>query len=599
MTLVAAAGDGTTDDSTIINSTITSANALGAAAGVVVEIDGGGKKYAVGSTIVHKSYVRLKNLELYLLDGKNVDVLKTPNFDTLVGGNTNVDDGSFTELENVRIDGNKANQSSAGRGICIYGRKHVWKNVEVRNTYGRGIHSEWYTAGDEMEAHVTGLRVVNAGSDGVYWNGPHDSTLDEVHIEKSGGRGLWQGPSAGGEQWGKVHSWGNTQDAIYSETTALFENTQAEGSPNGYFQLVLLGSNSTYRGRIFGTGATGGSAESGVALGDGSHTPTGLYVEAIFTGLNGKWVDFTHDGGRSQVHCVGTLGSGTRSTGTPSPRTVYSFSTENSDGADRFKAQNLLAGSAGSILLDQLGEITLFDTSNGVIRFVTQGAAPSAPTSGRVTLFQSPGGSLSAMYSDGTRRLLGARDVDYLNGGTVPFRESFDRRMFLAGLTTSMGLSSGVMLLSAVVLYEGDVISNLAFRSAGTGLTFGSDNNGHAWFALYDTGLNLLAQTADQTPTGGFTWASGTTKDIALSAAQTITTTGVYYAGVMVNAGTGGAPVQPSVRGLALLEAATETGYVTGQKALGGTNGSSLGASAPSGPIVLASVVNFPYVVAH
>jgi hypothetical protein len=161
----------------------------------------------------------------------------------------------------------------------------------------------------------------------------------------------------------------------------------------------------------------------------------------------------------------------------------------------------------------------------------------------------------------------------------------------------SLAISSGVMALVGIPLYAGDVITTISMAAGTTSLTMGSNADGHLWFALYDTTVTLMAQTADQG--GAATWGSNTVKALNLSAAQTIPADGWYYVGVMVNMGTGGSPVMNTVRGVAGAAAMSgiTAGWPTGYKTLGGSNGSGLGAVAPAGPLTIASALLWPYAV--
>jgi hypothetical protein len=187
----------------------------------------------------------------------------------------------------------------------------------------------------------------------------------------------------------------------------------------------------------------------------------------------------------------------------------------------------------------------------------------------------------------------GRPEVIYL--GSAAYRESFS--IYSAGNNLTIA-ASGIMTVTAIPLYAGDVITSLSFASGATGLTQGTNNDGHWWFALYDPSIHLLAQTADRAAAA---WASITVMTLALSSPQTITSTGLYYAAVMINPGTGGSPTVPTLRGALLNSGAVSnvTGWPTGRKMLAGQNGSGLTTTAPAGPLTLsATVVNPPYVLA-
>jgi len=136
-----------------------------------------------------------------------------------------------------------------------------------------------------------------------------------------------------------------------------------------------------------------------------------------------------------------------------------------------------------------------------------------------------------------------------------------------AGDTGHVALADAVMTSVAVYLHAGDVITNLSFRSGATAV--GTPANW--WFALFSSAATpaLLAQTADQTSTA---WAANTTKTLALATAQTITTSGIYWASVMVN----------STSVCTLLGAIGHPAVVTGERNLSVSSGSALTTTAPA-----------------
>jgi hypothetical protein len=166
----------------------------------------------------------------------------------------------------------------------------------------------------------------------------------------------------------------------------------------------------------------------------------------------------------------------------------------------------------------------------------------------------------------------------YFAGSNENIHATFDRRL---GTLSGNALTSQVMMCTAIFLPAGATITSLSFRS-GTALTQGSNNDGHWWFALYDTQATpaLIAQTADQTTT---TWAATTIKTIPLGspAPYLVTVSGIYYVAIMVYAGTGGAPALPSIGGMAIASSTLSTGFASGQKVLAGTSGSALTTTAP------------------
>lgn len=152
-----------------------------------------------------------------------------------------------------------------------------------------------------------------------------------------------------------------------------------------------------------------------------------------------------------------------------------------------------------------------------------------------------------------------------------------------AGDTGNVALTTQVMTSTPIVLVAGDVVTNLTFVSGATAA--GTPTN--YWVALYDTSATpaLIAQSADQTSTA---WAANTAKTLALSAAYTVSKTGVYWAAVMVKATT-----VPS-----LLGAIVAPPILAGERKVAQTSGSSLAATAPATIATPATATFAPFCVA-
>jgi hypothetical protein len=133
--------------------------------------------------------------------------------------------------------------------------------------------------------------------------------------------------------------------------------------------------------------------------------------------------------------------------------------------------------------------------------------------------------------------------------------------------TGNVALTTQVMTSVPIKLFAGDVITNISFVSGATAA--GTPTN---WWC------------ADQTSTA---WAAATVMTKALSAAQTISTTGIYWAAIMVKATT-----PPTLMGCVALKP-----IVTGERNLAQTSGAALTTTAPA-TIATPTVANFaPYVV--
>lgn len=187
-------------------------------------------------------------------------------------------------------------------------------------------------------------------------------------------------------------------------------------------------------------------------------------------------------------------------------------------------------------------------------------------------------------------------DADQAALGNVAYRETYKRN---GSPNVPNTITSGVENLTAIYLEAGLVVTNITHVAGSTGLTMGSNADGHFWFALRDYAGNLLGQTADQ---GGVaTWSSGAAKTLALGGSYTVPTTDFYYVTIMVNSGTGGAPVMPTIRGISLGTATIGggggAGLPSGIKRLAATAGSALGAVAPTGPVTFTNAANQAYAI--
>lgn len=107
--------------------------------------------------------------------------------------------------------------------------------------------------------------------------------------------------------------------------------------------------------------------------------------------------------------------------------------------------------------------------------------------------------------------------------------ETLDRN-YCTETNTTAG-TTGQIRIQAIYLAAGTIVSNIAFASA----TTAAGTPTHYVFALYDLSGNLLATTADQTSTA---WAANTVRTIAVTAAYTVPTSGLYYLAISVVAST-------------------------------------------------------------
>ena len=160
-----AKGDGSTDDSTAIQLAI---DAAGTANGGVVFFPDG--VYIINATLELKTGVRLIGVTatpgksdgtaLKLKNSANVDIIRS---DTSQDGAA---ENHWTGIENMNIDGNKANNTS-GDGVSVGGRtgeNFIIHRCLIRDTADHGVN---LTRGSNGLAIFDGIHFFNCGSDGV------------------------------------------------------------------------------------------------------------------------------------------------------------------------------------------------------------------------------------------------------------------------------------------------------------------------------------------------------------------------------------------------------------------------------------------------
>lgn len=196
-----------TDDTATIQSALTLAESSGIGH---VWLEGG--EYLASQLSIPRFVVLegmgIGSTSLKQISGSNQDFIVSENFATLTGtgatvtGNVNVP--SFFGLRNLRVDGNKANQT-AGRGIAFYGPALILDMVLVHDCFGDNIYTEYSpsigsTGWQSQEEGLCGT-VISRDSGGTGWlfRGPHNSIIGAY-------LGLYNG------EWG-----------FYSEVSELFD----------------------------------------------------------------------------------------------------------------------------------------------------------------------------------------------------------------------------------------------------------------------------------------------------------------------------------------------------------------------------------------
>lgn len=240
-----ATGDGVTDDSAAINSAIASVSSSGG--GELLFPSGA---YTICSTIVIKDMVicvgeGFERTTIKAANATSHDLIKTDSFDTLTGTNSTGGPRGFG-LRNMSICGNRYNRTGTGACLKIYGKDYELTNVEIYDSCGAGFYSEWCTNGnvpitpygkDTMEAHVTGLRTFRCATDGIVFNGPHDSIFRDILTFINGRYGavFSEGAAytAGGVMVDQLHSYGNASWGVKIQTIFYAGQIESEWNTAG------------------------------------------------------------------------------------------------------------------------------------------------------------------------------------------------------------------------------------------------------------------------------------------------------------------------------------------------------------------------------
>jgi hypothetical protein len=162
-----------------------------------------------------------------------------------------------------------------------------------------------------MEAHLGGCEFYGNGSEGVYWNGPHDSMWANCVAHENGAAGFRIEARGNGVEATNCHSWGASQTYAWyiNGTFTHLVNCQGEGASTNQ---VYIGTNDN--SIVGGVYYAAGGATTGIILG----------VSVSGNVINTKTLNFTtaavalgaNDAGGSAIQLNNYATSGTSVTGT-------------------------------------------------------------------------------------------------------------------------------------------------------------------------------------------------------------------------------------------------------------------------------------------
>jgi hypothetical protein len=287
-----AKGDGSTDDATAINAAITAASTAG---GTVYFPPG---TYIVGSVIKLLSNVRL------LGAGWTASILKAKNTSNIVilEGEAYAGVGIVNSaVEQLGLDGNKANNATATHGLKVQSQNLYCDKVIVKNCRGDGFRINLTT---ETQQEVAGLdnsfsasRAIGCEGYGFYINA-HDTVLNDCQAIQCKEAGFEMLTNA---YMFYCHSWCYSSGETVTKTgynlhgDVVCVSCVAEGASER--QVNLSGANNRWiGGEVFDS--TGKPNVPCFEVNAGTQTLDGVYVHGFGTGGG---VKFVNEGENSRI----------------------------------------------------------------------------------------------------------------------------------------------------------------------------------------------------------------------------------------------------------------------------------------------------------
>jgi hypothetical protein len=407
--------DGTTDDSTAVNAAGTAASSVG---GEVYFPPGtcvaenvtlySGVRY---NGVLGASVLKLKGSAAsgFLMRGQNASTLM---------GTTNTGGIVNTVVENLILDGNKAN-NTAGVGIQLYGYGYTFRNLIVRNFDGHGIESDWNGSQgfgqDGPEAQFDNVKVHDCDGMGVRFAGPHDSKFANCVFFRNN-LNLYLGPNAVACQFKNFHSWSpTTQGVVVEGGYSQWSNAAAEGAGGDRANFVMLGGGGTMTGcHFYGTDGSGSENATGLQLGQtgdstygsgagavtvtGAKQSTGLNITASFDhcGGTGGALNFVNEANNT-IAARFFQNQGTYTGGTPSNSTTYALEVNG------LTADGTLALSGGRKLGSKSNQALVLTDKAGSDKFNvnTNSSKVEVPNNAKLYLYSSGYSSNTAIGLNG------------------------------------------------------------------------------------------------------------------------------------------------------------------------------------------------------
>jgi hypothetical protein len=297
--LVAATGDGSTNDSTNLQAMLAAIQAAGGGdlylpasayrGNLTLPYDTVSAGEPVGKPVT--IFGDGKRTVLKAVAGSDEHVLQTPAFDTLYGGGTVV--GNWrTTIRDLLIDGDKANNPTSGKGLALYGWTNTVENVIVQNCRDAGIHTAWgwgdrTGSGNDVQMESFFKNVVSQDNAGDGWlhDGPHDSIFIGIVCKGNGGWGFKTDSATDdyngdGSHIFNLNCWNNTSGGASFETGVTVHDISCS-SPSGTVGIYI----GVDAGPSKLTSVLAGASGTGIEVRSQSHFIQGSVLNNVTDGL--------------------------------------------------------------------------------------------------------------------------------------------------------------------------------------------------------------------------------------------------------------------------------------------------------------------------
>lgn len=325
-TVNAASGTAGTDTAAI-QAKLDAASAAGG--GTVILKEG---TYVINAPLLVDTHVVLKGqgrgTVIQLANGANCDAIQTKTFTANTGGSALAGEHDFG-VQDLVLDGNRANQTATSHGIRIYGRAYRCSNLVIRNFKGRAFHSEDTSQStstgmeNSMPAVLENFMFRTCDGEGIYHRGPHDSHISngflfETMMGNTGSKAQLNVPSDGysnGTAFSLLHLWGGYSDyGVYLASSGLrMYNSVVEGGLVA--QVWNDASQNQFEKCHFYTGGVNTATAKGMVLGHSGGVISGTDLDCVFENCGGGAIDFTYGGDQNTIrfrhyYFTGTAPSG-------------------------------------------------------------------------------------------------------------------------------------------------------------------------------------------------------------------------------------------------------------------------------------------------